>query len=50
MKCCFCKKDAGKWGHNALPIMEARCCHKCNNEIVIPIRILRMVKKGEKLR
>lgn len=39
MKCCFCNKDAGKWGNNPLPIMEGSCCDKCNNKIVIPFRI-----------
>lgn len=41
MRCCFCKKDAGDFGHNALPVMDGRCCSKCNTEIVLPIRILR---------
>jgi len=44
MKCCFCKKDAGKYGNNALPIMDGRCCDECNDGIVIPIRILRITK------
>ena len=55
MKCCFCKKDAGKYGNNALPIMDGRCCDKCNANVVIPIRILRMRgniinPKGEKVK
>jgi hypothetical protein len=41
MKCCFCKKDAGKFGNNALPIMKGRCCDDCNEDFVIPMRILR---------
>jgi hypothetical protein len=42
MKCCFCKKDAGEFGNNAQPIMNGRCCDSCNDEIVLPIRILRV--------
>lgn len=41
VKCCFCKKDAGKYGNNALPIMKGKCCDNCDEEIVLPIRILR---------
>lgn len=42
MKCCFCKKDAGEYGNNANPIMDARCCDACNEEIVIPFRLMKM--------
>ncbi len=42
MKCCFCKKDAGKWGNNAEPITDGRCCDLCNVRYVIPERIHRM--------
>lgn len=41
MKCCFCKKEAGEFGNNALPVMDDRCCDDCNEGIVLPIRILR---------
>ena len=41
MKCCFCKKDAGQYGNNAEPVMKGRCCNKCNDGIVIPIRLLK---------
>lgn len=42
MKCCFCKKDAGEYGNNANPIMDARCCDACNEEKVIPFRLMKM--------
>ena len=41
MKCCFCKKDAGKYGNNAQPIMDGECCDECDSGVVIPIRMLR---------
>jgi len=45
MKCCICKKDAGKFGNNALPIKDGRCCDKCNFIKIIPAR-LKNYKKG----
>jgi hypothetical protein len=50
MKCCICGNEIDKqktpdgkvfWdrGHNAMPIKEGRCCSKCNNEVVVPVRI-----------
>ena len=46
MKCTICgleiKTDSdGKWdgGHNAEPINKGRCCEKCNNIVVIPMRL-----------
>ena len=46
MKCTICglkiKTDFdGIWdgGHNAEPVNEGRCCEKCNDTIVIPMRL-----------
>ena len=51
MKCCICKEKIDKltlpnsdqvfWdqGHNAQPVMEGRCCTKCNMEVVIVERL-----------
>ena len=45
MKCVICKNpittDVFGWsgGCNAEPVAEGRCCKKCDNEVVIPIRI-----------
>lgn len=46
MKCCFCKKDAGKYGHNALPIKKGRCCEVCNETKVIPERLEKLKKQN----
>tara|TARA_R100000734_G_C3306431_1_gene96935 strand:+ start:944 stop:1198 length:255 start_codon:yes stop_codon:yes gene_type:complete len=27
-------------GHNALPVADGRCCSKCNDNIVIPTRLI----------
>ena len=43
-KCCLCKEDYGKYGNNALPVMEGSCCNKCNDTKVIPARIKEVVK------
>ncbi len=42
IKCCFCKKDAGKYGNNAEPITDGICCDLCNVHYVIPERVHRM--------
>ena len=43
MKCSICKhNDIGKYGNNAEPINDGRCCDWCNNEFVIPKRIREM--------
>ena len=53
MKCCLCKNEIEKqkgWdlGNNALPLMDGRCCNKCNNTKVIPARIKKSIKKIDK--
>lgn len=35
----------GFLGHNAEPVMSGRCCSNCDNTVVIPTRIRRMVLK-----
>ena len=42
MKCCFCGKDAGKYGNDPWPIYWGdmkRCCDECNLTYVIPARL-----------
>ena len=42
-KCSICKyNDIGKYGHNAQPINDGRCCGWCNNYFVIPKRLNQM--------
>jgi hypothetical protein len=31
-------------GNNAQPINDGRCCDNCNSEIVIPVRMMRLIK------
>ncbi len=35
------KKGEAYWteGHNARPVVNGRCCDRCNAEVVIPARI-----------
>ena len=54
MKCTICgleiKLDSdGKWdgGHNAEPINEGRCCEKCNDTVVTPMRLREFQSKRE---
>ena len=38
--CSICNMEHGdKYGHNAQPINNGRCCSVCNIEVVIPTRI-----------
>ena len=30
-------------GHNAEPINDGRCCTSCNNAVVVPLRVLKLV-------
>ena len=46
MECKICGKEIlmdadRKWdgGHNAEPITEGRCCEKCNDTVVTPMRL-----------
>jgi hypothetical protein len=44
MKCCLCKKQipivrGWKFGNNAQPLKEGRCCDDCNVKKVIPARL-----------
>ena len=39
-KCSICNyNDIGKYGNNAQPINNGRCCDLCNSTFVIPFRI-----------
>jgi hypothetical protein len=46
--CCICSKpipDKRGWrfGNNAEPVAHGRCCDRCDNEVVIPTRIARLM-------
>jgi hypothetical protein len=47
--CCICHKEIdvrGTWtkGHNAEPVTEGRCCTECNSNVVLPVRMMRLIK------
>ena len=43
MDCSICKdKINDKYGHDAQPINDGRCCDTCNTTLVIPFRIRQM--------
>ena len=48
MECCICRGKLGKYGNNAKPVMNGRCCDRCNRDLVIPVRIARMFKEKVK--
>jgi len=42
VRCCFdnCSNHIGRWGNNAQPLMDGRCCNECNAQKVIPARLM----------
>ena len=46
-KCCICSRTFEGYGNNPWPVVndpEARCCDQCNDEKVIPARILQIME------
>jgi len=39
--CSICGKTFIGYGNNAQPVNNGRCCNDCNNERVMPERIIR---------
>jgi hypothetical protein len=44
---CLCGVDYGRYGNNAQPLFDGRCCNTCNTELVIPARISMMFGSEE---
>ena len=38
-------KNPREW-NNAQPVNDGICCNKCNNEVVVPMRIEQLEKQG----
>ena len=34
-------------GHNAQPVVDGRCCDKCQNEVVLPTRLAAIFRRYE---
>lgn len=54
--CCICGKVFTGWGNNPDPVKDkngnlfpedARCCDECNNDVVIPTRLIEIYKGEE---
>jgi len=45
--CCICGKRYTGFGNNAEPFKEGRCCDCCNQNWVIPGRIMRMMEEAK---
>jgi hypothetical protein len=55
MKCCLCEgeiKVVNGWGtgNNAEPLSSGRCCDDCNQNLVIPARLLEVASRGAGVR
>jgi hypothetical protein len=40
--CCICGQTYDRWGNNAWPVADGRCCHGCDQDIVMPARLKRL--------
>lgn len=45
--CCICLGKYTGYGNNPAPVMngKVRCCDRCNQEVVLKVRLLRISKK-----
>ena len=44
MNCSICNNEINdKFGNNAEPVNDGRCCNDCNSTVVIPARIKEML-------
>lgn len=48
--CCLCEGRYERWGNNPYPLCaeedtESRCCQACNDQKVIPARMMKMFKQ-----
>lgn len=39
-KCSICGKEIKGWGNNPYPLDRGECCDECNNNVVIPLRLI----------
>jgi hypothetical protein len=49
--CCICGKEFEGWGNDPCPVVmdeKAKCCDKCDMEVVLPARIKAMKKERPK--
>lgn len=48
--CCLCGKTVKGWGNNPYPLKKEleECCDDCNMKYVVPARIRKIMKEGEK--
>lgn len=44
-QCDLCKKQFNGWGNNPAPLAGKVCCNECNQTLVIPERIRRIVDR-----
>lgn len=45
IKCSICGKEFEGYGNNALPVATGKCCDRCNQDVVIPTRIVLLQRK-----
>jgi hypothetical protein len=55
LTCSICQGEIeaqGTWlgGHNAQPINNGRCCTDCNNTVVIPVRLVLIMRADREVK
>ena len=43
--CSICGRPFTEYGNNAEPVNDGRCCDRCDNQFVIPARILAIYRQ-----
>jgi hypothetical protein len=46
--CSICQRSFAAWGNNAQPVNDGVCCDTCDREVVIPARIVMMMRDRAK--
>ena len=50
MKCCICEEtfEDEHGGNSVRPLnRDGKCCNKCNEEVIIPLRLLENIARKE---
>ena len=43
--CSICQRNYTGWGNNPYPVNNGRCCNDCNEQVVLPARIMMLFRE-----
>jgi len=44
-ECSICQRMCTGIGNNAEPVNSGRCCDECNTNVVVPMRLMRVLRR-----